>query len=124
MVPNLVNTVKGFAAQEQKVRFGATAARARVGTIQATQEFVNDQWAFQKCEAVQADLTQALRFLSAAREDYPQHSSGANFRDLQAQLKRTENLIALARNRYIDSLRAYNVLIRSFPSNLAAVLLK
>jgi LemA protein len=120
LVPNLVNTVKGFAAQEQKILLGVTEARARVGTIQATPELVNDPVAFQKFQAAQGQLTQALRSLIAVSENYPNLKSDANFRDLQAQLEGTENRIAVARNRYIDAVRDYNVLIRSFPSNLTA----
>lgn len=122
LVPNLVNTVKGFAAQEQKVLLGVTEARARVGTIQATPELVNDPQAFQRFEAAQGQLTQALKSLIAVSENYPQLKSDANFRDLQAQLEGTENRIAVARNRYIQAVRDYNVVVRSFPSNLTAKL--
>src|ERR1022692_1183774 len=124
LVPNLVNTVKGFAAQEQKVLIGVTEARARVGSIQATPELVNDPQAFQKFQAAQGELTQALKSLIAVSENYPQLKSDANFRDLQAQLEGTENRIAVARNRYIQAVRDYNVLIRSFPSNLTAMIFK
>ncbi|MGA2564069.1 MAG: LemA family protein [Steroidobacteraceae bacterium] len=124
LVPNLVNTVKGFAAQEQKVFIDVTEARARVGTIQATPELVNDPQAFQKFEAAQGQLTQALKSLIAVSESYPQLKSDANFRDLQAQLEGTENRITVARNRYIQSVQDYNVLIRSFPTNLTAMIFK
>src|SRR5271154_3279659 len=120
LVPNLVNTVKGFAAQEQKVLIGVTEARAKVGTIQATPELVNDAAAFKKFQAAQGELSQALKSLLAVTENYPQLKSDQNFRDLQAQLEGTENRIAVARNRYIDTVREYNVTIRSFPSNLTA----
>jgi LemA protein len=121
LVPNLVNTVKGFAAQEQKVLMGVTEARAKVGTIQATPELVNDQAAFKKFQAAQGDLSQALSRLLVVTENYPQLKSDANFRDLQAQLEGTENRIAVARNRYIAAVQGYNVTVRSFPSNLTAM---
>ncbi len=121
LVPNLVNTVKGFAAQEQKVLLGVTEARAKVGTIQATPELINDQAAFKKFQAAQSNLSQALSRLLAVTENYPQLKSDANFRDLQAQLEGTENRIAVARNRYITAVQAYNVTVRSFPSNLTAM---
>ena len=124
LVPNLVNTVKGFAAQEQKVLIGVTEARARVGTIQATPELVNDPQAFQKFQAAQGQLSQALKSLIAVSESYPQLKSDANFRDLQAQLEGTENRITVARNRYIQAVQDYNVLIRSFPTNLTAMVFK
>jgi LemA protein len=124
LVPNLVNTVKGFAAQEQKVLLGVTEARARVGSIQATPELVNDPQAFQKFQAAQGELTQALKSLLAVTENYPQLKSDANFRDLQSQLEGTENRITVARNRYIQAVQDYNVLIRSFPSNLTAMMFK
>jgi LemA protein len=124
LVPNLVNTVKGFAAQEQKVLIGVTEARARVGTIQATPELVNDPQAFQKFEAAQGQLSQALKSLIAVSENYPQLKSDANFRDLQAQLEGTENRITVARNRYIQAVQDYNVTIRSFPTNLTAMMFK
>jgi LemA protein len=124
LVPNLVNTVKGFAAQEQKVLLGVTEARARVGSIQATPELINDPAAFQKFQAAQGQLSQALKSLIAVSENYPQLKSDANFRDLQAQLEGTENRITVARNRYIQAVEQYNVLIRSFPTNLTAMLFK
>ena len=124
LVPNLVNTVKGFAAQEQKVLLGVTEARARVGSIQATPELINDPAAFQKFQAAQGQLSQALKSLIAVSENYPQLKSDANFRDLQAQLEGTENRITVARNRYIQAVEEYNVLIRSFPTNLTAMLFK
>jgi LemA protein len=121
LVPNLVNTVKGFAAQEQKVLLGVTEARAKVGTIQATPELINDAAAFKKFQAAQGELSQALSRLLVVTENYPQLKSDANFRDLQAQLEGTENRIAVARNRYITAVQAYNVTVRSFPSNLTAM---
>jgi LemA protein len=124
LVPNLVNTVKGFAAQEQKVLIGVTEARAKVGTIQATPELVNDPEAFKKFQAAQGELTQALKSLIAVTENYPQLKSDANFRDLQAQLEGTENRITVARNRYIQAVQDYNTLIRQFPTNLTAMVFK
>ena len=120
LVPNLVNTVKGFAAQEKAVLLGVTEARAKVGTIQATPELVNNPAAFAKFEAAQGSLSSALSKLLVVAENYPQLKSDTNFRDLQAQLEGTENRIAVARNRYIQAVKAYNVTIRSFPSNLTA----
>ncbi len=122
LIPNLVSTVKGFAAQEQQVLLGVTEARARVGSIQATPELVNDPQAFQRFTAAQGELTSALSRLLVVAENYPQLKSDANFRDLQAQLEGTENRITVARNRYIKAVQEYNVTVRSFPSNLTAML--
>jgi LemA protein len=124
LVPNLVSTVKGYAEQEKSVLLGVTEARAKVGTIQATPELVNDEAAFKKFQAAQGELTQALKSLIAVSENYPQLKSDQNFRDLQAQLEGTENRITVARNRYIESVQEYNVTIRSFPSNLTAMIFK
>ena len=124
LVPNLVNTVKGFAAQEQAVLLGVTEARAKVGTIQATPELVNDAAAFQKFQQAQGELTAALKSLIAVTENYPQLKSDQNFRDLQSQLEGTENRITVARNRYIETVRDYNVTIRRFPTNLTAMIFK
>ena len=124
LVPNLVNTVKGYAAQEKSVLLGVTEARAKVGTIQATPELINDEAAFKKFQAAQGELTSALKSLIAVTENYPNLKSDQNFRDLQAQLEGTENRIAVARNRYIDAVRGYNVTIRSFPTNLTAMIFK
>jgi LemA protein len=122
LIPNLVNTVKGYAAQERSVLLGVTEARARVGSIQATPELVNDPEAFAKFQAAQGQLTSALSRLLLVTENYPQLKSDQNFRDLQAQLEGTENRITVARNRYIQAVQAYNVAIRTFPSNLTAML--
>lgn len=121
LVPNLVNTVKGFAAQEKEVLLGVTNARAKVGSIQATPELINSPDAFAKFQAAQGELSGALSRLLVVSENYPQLKSDANFRDLQAQLEGTENRIAVARNRYIKSVQEYNVTVRSFPSNLTAM---
>jgi LemA protein len=120
LIPNLVNTVKGFAAQEKDVLLGVTNARARVGGIQATPELIDDPQAFAKFQAAQTELSGALQRLLVVSENYPQLKSDANFRDLQAQLEGTENRIAVARNRYIKAVQEYNVTVRSFPSNLTA----
>ncbi len=122
LVPNLVNTVKGFAAQEQQILVQVTEARSRVGSIQATPELINDPAAFAKFQQAQAGLSSALSRLLVVSENYPQLKSDANFRDLQAQLEGTENRIAVARNRYIKSVQEYNTLIRTFPNNLTAML--
>ncbi|MBI3221878.1 MAG: LemA family protein [Nitrosomonadales bacterium] len=122
LIPNLVNTVKGYAAQEQAVLLGVTEARARVGSIQATPELINDEQAFAKFQAAQGQLTSALSRLLVVSENYPQLKSDANFRDLQAQLEGTENRITVARNRYIQAVKEYNVAVRSFPENLTAML--
>ena len=121
LVPNLVNTVKGFAAQEKDVLLGVTNARAKVGSIQATPELINNPEAFAKFQAAQGELSGALSRLLVVSENYPQLKSDANFRDLQAQLEGTENRIAVARDRYIKSIQEYNVTVRSFPSNLTAM---
>lgn len=123
LVPNLVNTVKGFATQEKEILLGVTEARARVGSIQATPDLVNSPEAFAKFQAAQGQLSSALSRLLVVSENYPQLKSDANFRDLQAQLEGTENRIAVARNRYIQSVQAYNVTVRSFPSNLTAMVM-
>lgn len=124
LVPNLVNTVKGYAAQEQRVLIGVTEARAKVGSIQVTPELVNDPQAFQRFQQAQGQLTQALKSLIAVTENYPQLKSDQNFRDLQAQLEGTENRIAVARHRYIDAVQSYNTLVRTFPVNLTAMMFK
>jgi LemA protein len=123
LIPNLVNTVKGYAAQEQKVLIGVTEARARANSIRVTpQELLSDPQRFQQYQAAQGELTQALGRLMVVVENYPQLKSDQNFRDLQSQLEGTENRIAVARNRYIQAVQSYNVRVRSFPSNLTAKL--
>jgi len=120
LIPNLVATVKGFAAQEERVLVGVTEARARATSIQLTPELINDPAAFVKFQAAQGELTQALKSLLVTVERYPELKSDANFRDLQAQLEGTENRITVARNRYIDAVRGFNVTVREFPTNLTA----
>jgi len=120
LVPNLVNTVKGYAAHEQTVLTEVTNARARVGSIQATPDLVNDQDAMNKFIAAQRSMTGALSRLMVVAENYPNIKADASFRDLAVQLEGTENRITVSRNRYIDAVRQYNVQVRSFPSNLTA----
>jgi len=122
LIPNLVETVKGFAEQEKDILLGVTNARSRVGSIQATPELVNDPQAFARFSQAQGELSSALSRLLVVVENYPQLKSDANFRDLQAQLEGTENRIAVARKRYIDAVSQYNVIVRSFPSNLTAMI--
>lgn len=122
LVPNLVNVVKGYAAHEREVLTSVTEARARVGAIQATPELINDEAAFQKFIAAQGELTGAISRLLLVAENYPQLKADGLFRDLQAQLEGTENRITVARNRYIAAVKTYNVTVRSFPSNLTAML--
>src|SRR5487761_1988613 len=124
LVPNLVSTVKGYAAQEEKVLTEVTNARASVGSIKATPELINDPEAFQKFIQAQNQLQGALSRLLAVSENYPQLKSDALFRDLQSQLEGTENRITVARNRYIKSVQEYNVGIRTFPNNLTAMVFK
>jgi len=124
LVPNLVATVKGFAQQEQTVLLGVTEARAKVGTIQLTPELLDDPEALAKFQAAQGELTNALKSLLAVTENYPDLKSNQNFLELQAQLEGTENRIAVARNRYIAAVQQFNTTVRSFPSNLTAMLFK
>jgi LemA protein len=120
LIPNLVETVRGFAQQEQEVLIGVTEARAKVGSVQATPEVLEDPQAFAQFQAAQGELSSALSRLMVVVERYPELKSDANFRDLQAQLEGTENRIAVARNRYIAAVQEYNGTVRRFPSNLTA----
>jgi len=120
LIPNLVRTVEGFARQEREVLTQVTEARARVGAIQATPELFNDPAAFERFQQAQGELGGALSRLLVVAERYPELKSDQNFRDLQAQLEGTENRIAVARNRYIGAIQAYNTTVRRFPSNLTA----
>jgi LemA protein len=122
LVPNLVNSVKGFAQQEKDVLLGVTNARAKVGSIQATPEVLNDPAAFAKFQAAQGELTQALSKLLVVTENYPQLKSDALFGNLMTQLGATENGITTARNRYVKAVQDYNITVRSFPNNLTAML--
>ncbi|MCM5570203.1 LemA family protein [Burkholderiaceae bacterium FT117] len=118
LIPNLVNTVKGFAEQEREVLIAVTEARSRVGQVRVDP---SDPASLQQFEAAQRDMGSALSRLLVVAENYPQLKSDANFRDLQAQLEGTENRITVARRRYIDSVQQYNVLVRQFPVNLTAM---
>ena len=122
LIQNLVNTVQGFANQEKDVLVNITEARSRVGLIQASPELINNPEAFQKFLAAQNELKGSLSRLLIVAENYPQLKSDANFRDLQAQLEGTENRITVARNRYIKSVQNYNTEIRSFPTNITALI--
>ena len=124
LVPNLVNTVKGYAAQEQTIFIQVAEARANVGSIKATPELINDPVAFAKFQAAQSQLQSALSRLLLVAENYPQLKSDAVFRDLTAQLEGTENRITVARNRYIKAVQDFNVTVRSFPTNLTAMIFK
>ncbi len=121
LVPNLVSTVKAYAAHERQVLTQVTEARARVGALQITPEVLNDPQAFARFQAAQGQLSGALSRLLAISENYPQLKADASFRDLQAQLEGTENRITVARNRYIKAVQDYNVIVRSFPTNMTAM---
>ncbi len=119
LIPNLVNTVKGFAAQEQAVLVGVTEARARATQIQVN---ANDPESLRQFQAAQGEVSSALSRLMVVVERYPELKSDQNFRDLQAQLEGTENRITVARNRYIQAVQDFNVTVRQFPTNLTAML--
>ena len=121
LVPNLVNTVKGYASHESDVLTRVTEARSRVGSVQATPELLNDPSAFSKFQSAQGELSSALSRLMVVAEQYPQLKADSLFRDLQAQLEGTENRITVARNRYIQAVQQYNTTVRSFPTNLTAI---
>ena len=123
LVPNLVATVQGYAAHEKEVLTRVTEARAKVGGINATPELVNDEAAFAKFQAAQSEMSSALARLLVVAENYPQLKADANFRDLQAQLEGTENRVTVARNRYIETVRVYNISVRTFPNNLTAMVM-
>ncbi|CAJ0686390.1 LemA family protein [Ralstonia wenshanensis] len=120
LIPNLVNTVKGYASHEKETLEAVTKARAAATSFQITPEVLNDPVAFQKFQQVQGELSSALSRLMAVSENYPQLKADQSFRDLQSQLEGTENRITVARQRYIKSVQEYNVLARSFPTNLTA----
>jgi LemA protein len=119
LIPNLVNTVKGFAAQEQAVLIGVTEARARATQVKVD---ANDPASLKQFQSAQGELSSALSRLMVVVEKYPELKSDQNFRDLQAQLEGTENRITVARNRYIQSVQDYNVTVRRFPTNLTAMI--
>ncbi|MGE0310206.1 MAG: LemA family protein [Lautropia sp.] len=118
LIPNLVNTVKGYAQQELEVFTRVTEARSKVGQVRVDP---GDPQALRQFESAQAEMGSALSRLLVVAENYPQLKSDQNFRDLQAQLEGTENRITVARRRYIDAVAAYNVLVRRFPVNLTAM---
>ncbi len=122
LIPNLVAVVKGYASHEKEVLTRVTEARARVGSIQATPELINDPQAFAKFQAAQGELSSALSRLLVVSENYPNLKADTSFRDLQAQIEGTQNRIAVARNRYIQAVQEYNVTVRSFPSNITAMI--
>jgi len=120
LIPNLVNTVKGFAQQEKDVLLGVTEARSRAGAITLTPETLNNPKALSQFQAAQGDLSNALQRLMVVVERYPDLKSDQSFRDLQAQLEGTENRITVARSRFIAAVQDYNLTVRRFPSNLTA----
>ena len=120
LIPNLVNTVKGYAAQEERVLTEVTNARARVGSVSITAEQAADPAKLAEFQAAQAQLSGALGRLLVVSENYPELKSNQNFLELQSQLEGTENRITVARNRYIGSVQEYNTMIRGFPVNLTA----
>ncbi len=122
LVPNLVNVVKGYASHEKEILTQVSAARAKVGAIQATPELMNNPEAFSKFVVAQKELSGSLGRLLAVAENYPQLKADGVFRDLQAQLEGTENRIAVARNRFIEAVKDYNITVRSFPVNITAKL--
>lgn len=120
LIPNLVNTVKGYAQQEKDVLTQVTEARSRVGQVQVNP---GDEGSLKQFENAQANMSSALSRLLVVAENYPQLKSDQNFRELQAELASTENRITVARKRYIDAVNQYNVLVREFPVNLTAKVL-
>lgn len=117
LIPNLVNTVKGYAKHEESVLVGVTEARAKATSVKVD---VSNQASLAQFQKSQGELSQALGKLMVVSERYPELKADQNFRDLQAQLEGTENRITVARNRYIESIKEYNVTIRQFPVNLTA----
>ena len=122
LVPNLVNVVKGYAEHEKEVLTEVANARSKVGSMQITPELLNDPEAFARFQAAQGQMTSALSRLMAVAENYPNLKADQGFRDLQAQLEGTENRVTVARNRYIETIKNYNVAVRSFPNNLTAMM--
>jgi LemA protein len=121
LIPNIVATVKGEAGFEQETLTKVIEARARATSIQATPELVNNPEAFKKFQAAQGELSGALSRLMVVSEQYPNLKANQGFQDLRVQLEGTENRITVARNRYIKTVEEYNVLARSFPTNLTAM---
>ena len=124
LVPNLVETVKGYAEQEKEIFTSVAEARAKVGEIKITTEALSDPNLLQKFQAAQNSMGSALARLLAVAENYPQLKSDAVFRDLQAQLEGTENRITVARNRNIQAVQDYNTTVRTFPGNFVGVLFR
>lgn len=122
LVPNLVNTVKGAVQAERDILDSVINARAKATSIQATPELIENPAAFQQWQQAQGELSSALSRLMVVVERYPDLKSISGFQDLRAQLEGTENRIAVARKRYIDSVQAYNVTVRRFPTNLTAMI--
>lgn len=122
LIPNIVATVKGEANFEQETLTKVVEARAKATSIQATPELINDPAAFQKFQAAQGELSSALSRLLVVTENYPNLKANQGFQDLRVQLEGTENRITVARNRYIKTVADYNVLARSFPTNLTAMI--
>jgi LemA protein len=122
LIPNLVNTVKGYASHEKDTLEAVTKARAAATSFQITPAVLNDPQAFQKFQQVQGELSSALSRLMAVSENYPNLKADQSFRDLQSQLEGTENRITVARQRYIVAVQDYNVTVRSFPTNLTAMM--
>lgn len=120
LIPNLVNTVKGYAKHEEQVLTEVTNARAKVGSVNMTQSDATDETKMKQFSQAQGELSSALSRLLVVTENYPNLKADQNFRDLQAQLEGTENRIALARNRYIQAVQTYNTSVRTFPNNLTA----
>ncbi|MFN7684513.1 MAG: LemA family protein [Oligoflexia bacterium] len=120
LVPNLVSTVKGYAKHEAQTLEAVVNARAKATSMTIDAKSLSNREAFQKFQAAQGELSQALGRLMAISENYPQLKANENFRDLQSQLEGTENRIAVARRRYIESVAEYNKLVRFFPTNLTA----
>jgi len=120
LIPNLVNVVKGYASHERETLEAVTEARAKVGSVQVTPQTLNDPQSFKQFEEAQAGLTSALSRLMVVVEKYPDLKANQNFLDLQSQLEGTENRIAVARKRYIDSVNEFNKMVRYFPTNLTA----
>ncbi len=122
LIPNLVNTVKGYASHEKDTLEAVTRARAAATSFQITPAVLNDPAALAKFQQVQGELSQALSKLMAVTEAYPNLKADANFRDLQSQLEGTENRITVARQRYIVTVQDYNIQVRKFPTNLTAMM--
>jgi LemA protein len=120
LVPNLVNTVKGYAQHEEKVFVEVTNARAKVGSLQVNADSLNDPQKLQQFQAAQGELGSALSRLMVVSENYPQLKADGLFQNLQAQLEGTENRVTVARNRYVQAVQQYNEMIRTFPNNLTA----